>query len=261
MSWGFRHLDGPELDPKTSPWPHVRGAILAFLRHRCTDFDERLRARCEHDQAFRDSLASQVTKAAFRKYSWLGQDDPRPFPASDDDGSPARIFDEFSRGLADAHGVRDALRSAIRDLKREGRPRAQIEALEIELAKVEDRISFGFEFLTAPKQVSDAQGKSARAFPWKHSPNLGPAYFFFECRAATPNRLHYLGFRCPQCQVTVARLKQTVDFGQSYRRMVVFSCYCMTYSVVCPTEGPRLLTPMTLEKWETTLAKYDDPAA
>jgi hypothetical protein len=75
-AWGFRHLGEEELRTETSPWPLVRGAILALLRHRLSDYDQQLRLRCEHDPKFRDELVVQVAAAAFRKYPWLGKEDP-----------------------------------------------------------------------------------------------------------------------------------------------------------------------------------------
>jgi hypothetical protein len=113
-------------------------------------YDSRLREASEYDKELRDSLVAKVTLAAFKKYVWLGQDEPRPFPESDD--GPGLLFHEVSRTLADEHGVRDSLLSAIRDLKRQGRNQAQIKALQIELAKTEGRINRAFKFLTEPKR-------------------------------------------------------------------------------------------------------------
>jgi hypothetical protein len=111
----------------TSPWPLVRNAVLSFLRHSQSQYDERLRTRAERDQEFRDALASQVSAAAYKKYPWL-RDDPRPFPESEVE-SPLP-FDSLEKELAHLHSLRDQLVSAISDLKRQGNHRDQIAALE-----------------------------------------------------------------------------------------------------------------------------------
>jgi hypothetical protein len=134
IAWSFRHLDEDKLDAESSPWPLIRGAILGLLRHRLSNFDERLRRRCEYDPAFRDDLAAQVAAAAYRKYPWLGKDDPRPFPETD---SVVLPFDALARQLADMHTLREHLVSAMRDLKRQGNHKGQIALLQAEIAKTQ----------------------------------------------------------------------------------------------------------------------------
>jgi hypothetical protein len=245
MSWNLRHLDELLLDPDASPWPLLRGAVLAFLRHQQSDYHDRLCG--EHNQELRDSLASELARAAFRRYLWLSQDDPRPFAEPQDD-TPAQLFTELARDLAHDHGVRDQLSSAIRDLNREGNKQAQIETLQNVLAKIEKRIERNYEILTGPKYSGDAHGGESRAFGFPHLPEEMGQYFFLDDRVVTPNRYHFLGFRCQKCSALVVRLKQPANFGQGFR-MLVYSCFCHTLACVCPPAGGRI-APLTLEDWE-----------
>ena len=65
FAWGCRHLDEEYIACDSAPWSLIRGAVLAFLRHQMTDYNDRLRARCEHDPGYRDQLArfSQIPLA------------------------------------------------------------------------------------------------------------------------------------------------------------------------------------------------------
>jgi hypothetical protein len=255
MAWGLRHLDEKELNPDDSPWPLIRGAVLAFLRHQQSDYHERLRARCEYDKEFRDTLASQIAAAAFRKYPWLGVDDPRPFQESGD--KPGLPFNEVSKSLANLHEIRDQLISAICDLQREGNHRVAIAALQIELEETRKKIDRFYRFLTAPKiRKSETGGDLTRAFLRVHAPDELGKYVFCTSKSPSPNHLKYLGFRCPRCNASVVRLKQAIAFGQGYGRMVVQSCHCLTFAIHCP-EGPGHLSPVTLEKWREYCAKID----
>lgn len=247
MAVNLRHLDAQPLDPATSPWPLVCSAVLAYLRHNLTAYDERLRTRCEHDPEYRDDLAVQVAAAAYRKYRWL-RNDPRPFPEQQDDGGPPQLFTEIARDLAHDHGVRDQVVSAIRDLKRDGKLE-QAKALKITLAKIEKRIERGYAILTAPKYSYDDHGGggSSRIFSCSHPPEEMGQYCFFDGRPVTPNRYHFLGFRCQECNAPVVRLKQPANWGQGVK-MAVHSCFCLTKAVVCPPTGKRLV-PLTLKEW------------
>lgn len=245
LAWNLRHADEPSLDAEGSEWPLIRGAILAFLRHRLSDYDKQLCARCEHDQEFRDTLVARISAVAYRRYPWIGKDDPRPFTelVSESD----LPFDVMAKNLADMHGFRDHLISAIADLKRAGNHREEIAVLQAELEEIKADIERRYKFLTAPKCIEDNDPRS-RAFLLKHRPEREGAYYFHTNKRHTQSHIEYVGFRCPKCQASVARLKQTVKLGQGYK-VIVFSCYCMSYSIYCPLEGPARLAPMTADKW------------
>jgi hypothetical protein len=236
-SYGLRHLSEPAIDVQTAPWPKIRQLIFAFLRHRHSEFDERLRLRCEHDPAFRDDLAAQVAAAAYRKYPWLGKDDPRPFPETDSD-SIALPFDALASDLADMHTMREHLLSAMRDLKRQGNHKCQIALMQAELTKIQSEIERAYSFLSAPKHVKDT-GK-VRSFLWTFPTENYPAdQYHFVSRVFAENRVEYIGFRGPCCGVSVARWKQIVPFGQGYR-CSVYACYCFTFAIHTPGRPGRL---------------------
>jgi hypothetical protein len=122
--------------------------------------------------------------------------------------------------------------SAIRDLKRQGKL-AQAAALKTTLAKIEKRIQRSFELLTSPKYLHDEHGSQSRGFDCPHLPEEMDRYYFLNDRAIAPNRYHFLGFCCPQCNARVTRLKQPIDIGQGWR-MRAFSCHCHTLAIACP---------------------------
>jgi hypothetical protein len=241
IAWNFRHLDETPLDPHTSPWPVIRGAVHAFLRHSLADYDDRLRARCEHDPVYRDRLAGQIALAAKRKYPWL-DNDPRPFP--EEEKSP--FFDRIAKHLADLRGLRDQMLSASRDLARSGGASDHVFALRREVDEVNKQIQRAYSFLTTPETKSDADGTFGRALIL---PRLeGPReYFFHSERELPPNRIDFVGFRCSRCGASVARRKGLVALGQGFDRTVIWSCFCLTYSVFQPPKAH--VVPMTPEKW------------
>jgi hypothetical protein len=115
------------------------------------------------------------------------RDDPRPFPETSDEVR-SQIFATLARGLANDHSTRDQLYSAIRDLKREGKL-AQVAALKVTLAKIEQRIKRSYGILTSPKYGD----QSSRAFDVSNPPEARGHYYFFDRRAVTPNRYHFAG--------------------------------------------------------------------
>jgi hypothetical protein len=243
LAWNLRHMDEP-LDADTAPWPALRQVVLAWLRHKFSSYEDQLRG--EHNQQLRDALAAEVARAAYLKYPWLGKDDPRPFPQQEDDG-PSQLFTELARDLAHDHALKDHVQSAIRDLKREGKL-AQVTTLKTALAKIERRIEQSYAALTGPKYSHGDEGSQSRAWSFPHLPEEMSRYYFLDDRVVTPNRYDYQGFRCPQCNAPVVRLKQPVNFGQGWR-MIVYSCFCHTLAIACPPAGRRL-KPLTLERWD-----------
>jgi hypothetical protein len=68
MAANLRHMEKEPIALDDSPWPLLVSVVLAYLRHNLTVYDERLRARCEHDSEYRYEMAAQVEAAARRKY-------------------------------------------------------------------------------------------------------------------------------------------------------------------------------------------------
>jgi hypothetical protein len=228
LAWGFRHLDEESIDCESSPWPVIRGVILGFLRHQMTDYEARLRARCEHDPGFRDELAREIEEAAYRRYPWLA-DDPRPFaPISGD----SLFLDSMAKELAKLRGVRDQLLSAVKDLRRMGGSKDHIAALQSEAGDIAKHIQKMYGFLTKPKASSDADGNWARSFVQSRDGQKRKwEYDFYSDHPLPPNRISYTGIQCPGCGASVAQRKQLIDLGQGYNRVAVWSCHCLTYAV------------------------------
>jgi hypothetical protein len=238
VAWNFRHLDEEPLDIDSAPWPLIRGAVLAFLRHNLTDYDDRLRRRCEHDPAYRDALASQIAQAALRKYPWL-DNDPRPFPEAAED---SLLLDTVAKHMEQLHSLRDQMLSAARDLRRSGGSPQHIAGLQREAAGVAEQIRQAYDFLIAPKISAD--GTATRSLVIERT---NGAYFFHSKGELPLNRIHFVGFTCPRCQASVAQRKGFISLGQGYDRVVVWSCHCLTFCVYQP---PRArVAPMTLEHW------------
>jgi hypothetical protein len=244
IAWGFRHLDDARLDAHCSPWPLVRGAVLAFLRHSQTDFDAKLRARCEHDPAYRDELAKQIEQAAYRKYPWL-RTDPRPFPPPAE--AEGLFLDKLASQLTNLHTVREHLQSAINDLRRKGDAAAQdqLSFLREEATVVSQEISRLYGMLTRPKTGRDSVGHYSHFFALSRPEEQ--AYYFFSAQPLAASRLDYVGVKCPRCGASVAQRKQLINLGQGHNRVRVWSCHCLTYSAHQP---PRMrLEPISLAYW------------
>ena len=256
FAWGCRHLDEECIDCESAPWPMIRSVVLAFLRHSLSDFDDRLRARCEHDPAFRDELAGKIEQAAFRRYPWL-TNDPRPFSVASED---SLFLDSMAGELANLRGIRDQLLSAAKDLRRAGGAKDHIATLKDEAASIEKQIGRMYAFLTKPKSGSDADGKWARSFVLgRDGQRLKWAYDFYSERELSPNRIEYIGIQCPRCDASVAQRKQLINLGQGYNRVAVTSCHCLTYAVYRPY-GWRP-EQLTLEDWQEMVQRTERKAA
>jgi hypothetical protein len=73
----IKNPDAPAtlIDVETMPWAELQGLLLAYIRHRYTDYEARLAAGED-----RETLQEEIRLASFRAYPWLNRD-PRPFPA------------------------------------------------------------------------------------------------------------------------------------------------------------------------------------
>jgi hypothetical protein len=252
FTWGCRHLDEPYIDCELAPWPVVRGVVLAFLRHQMSDYQDRLRARCEHDPAFRDELARKIEQAAYRKYPWLSND-PRPFAQGSGD---SLFLDSMAKELADLRGVHDQLLSAVKDLRRTGGSKDHVSALQSEAADIAKQIQGMYTFLTRPKAGEDANGHWARAFILRRDGERRKwRYDFYSSLPLPPNRIEYTGIQCSHCGASVARRKQLIDLGQGYSRVGVWSCHCLTYAVYRPY-GWRT-APLMFEEWKEMVQRTE----
>jgi hypothetical protein len=145
--------------------------------------------------------------------------------------------------MAQLHSLRDKMLSA-RNLRRTGGSPHHVAALQSEAASVSEEIQRAYSFLAAPKISAD--GTAGRALTLNRLD--GPKeYFFHSERELPPNRIHFIGIRCPRCQASVAQRQGLVSLGQGCDRVVVWSCHCLTFAAYQPPK--TRVTPMTLEKW------------
>lgn len=237
LTFNMRHLRD-QLDAESSPWIEVHNAVLKFLRHRLSSYDQQLHDHATFDQEYRDELAAEIRTAAYRKYDWLRKDvDPRPLP---EPPQSRLFFDRRASELADLHTIKDQLHSAIRDLRCAGVDRREeIQSLQLSLAEIEQEIDEKFcLFRTEP-----ATKGTGNCLLGAHN----ATGYYFGGRKLSENYTRYAGFRCPNCRAAVMRTKQAVACGQG-RRMIAFSCHCLAFSVDPPGPG-YALKPVTLERW------------
>ncbi len=241
LSHNLRHPDGPRLDLESSPWPELHAAVLRFLRHQLTDYDEELRHRCR-DKVYRDQLAAAVTQAAHRQYTWLRIDrDPRPFQQEE---SHDLLFDQLAKTLAQLHTARDHIESAIRTLKRTAPDhKAELQRLQKELTLIKEEISYRYSLLTNEVPSPDF----SRAVFFRHSPSLVGSYLFAGHKLAE-SHTRYAGFRCQFCHLAVMRSKRALPLGQG-RLAVVYSCGCQSYALEPPAPHYRS-EPVTADFWQ-----------
>jgi hypothetical protein len=253
IAYGLRHQQEEYIDEQCAPWPLVRGAVLAFLRHQLTDYDNQLLARCGHDPAYRDELARTVQEAAYRKYPWL-RDDPRPFSSAESQKGEL-FFDALAKQLADLHSLRAHLASAATDLRRKGdAPKEHLSVLQDETTRVARQIEELYKFLTKPKTGRDADGDYSRSLTLSRK-GKEQEYYFYHARPLPAYRLDYIGVKCPRCDASVARAKELLNLGQGYNRVVVWSCHCVTYLAY---QAPRMrLAPVTLVHWARLIQKTE----
>ena len=152
-------------------------------------------------------------------------------------------MDTLSQELADLHTLRDHLDRSIRDLRRQRGHREDIVELEATLAETRREIDACYNFLSVPKDLP--KENTTRTIVSAHSQKA--SYLFFSGKQIAPNRIEYVGFRCPRCGASVARWKQIVPMGQGYR-CVTYSCHCLTASTHTPGDCGRI-RPMTVEIW------------
>jgi hypothetical protein len=240
FSYNLRHLDR-FLDPDSSCWPDIHACVLRFLRHQFSEYDDRLRDRLSYDPSYRDELAAEVARAAHQKYPWLRLDiDPRPFPKTEGN---ELVFDQIAKSLADHHTHADHVMLAIRDLRRSpGDHRQEIKLLTQMLNIIRETIEteFGF-FRTPPKD----DGAHLALFEIRPEGSRGYNYGGNSLRE---NHTLYAGFKCPFCGVATMRTKRAVPFGQG-RRMLAFSCHCMSYAAPTPPPG-YAHKPITIVRWQ-----------
>lgn len=247
LSWNLRHPESL-MDVNTSSWDKLRTVTLAFLRHRMTDYDQRLRDLCEYDPDARNGLARAIHDVAWKIYPWF-QNDPRPFPLVESDH---RYLNRHAEETSKMQNLIEHLRSAIKDLSRQPfGNKAQIRELKKMLTEALTKKETSWGILTEPTHTERSQmtpfglAGECRAIMMNNRTN---AYCFHRLQPPSPNIYKFLFFCCPRCKARVIESKRPLDIGQG-KRAIIQSCFCIYRIISAPPNGGRLV-PGTAESWE-----------
>lgn len=258
LSWNLRQTDSTKkVNPDTLAWSALRQIVLAFLRHRLTDYDQRLNELCRHNVSSRDGLAQAVAEVAWKIYPWM-KEDPRPFSQAE---SERKFLNVFAAEASLLQTIVEHLRSAIADLSRqpsENRPR--LKELKAMLRVADEKKQRSWNVLTEPDfrhyGVPDADGAmgTCHTMIFPHFFEDQPVgYYFFTPQPISPNYYKFLSFACPKCRTRVVETKRTQALGQG-KRAFIQSCFCVS-RIVFPPPDYGVLSPTTLAEWTKIVAR------
>jgi hypothetical protein len=226
-----------KLNPRTGDWGQIVGLVCAPLRHRYSDYNERLARGEDHD-----TLRAQIDGAIHRSYPWLSRD-PRLFAPE-----PARLaLDARAAELEEPQGYFQELI----ELLRVPASLPVRDQLRSKLARYRDAIDAITALLTQPWYFED--GVIFRIWPTRDGKD-----YDWAGHALHPNSLVHAGFKCAGCAQGVYRTKRALPIGQG-RRGIVYSCHCAYILLPAPPPGKRLL-PLVAETWTdkiTELSAFD----
>jgi hypothetical protein len=241
----YYNLRHPEetIDEETSPWNHITGAILNFIRHEFTDYDAELNGVFDLEK--RDGLVAEISKEAFRKYRWLKKD---PRETSEFDPPPpedaTKPLDRRAARLAEYRGYA----SAIQRYLDTDCPPARRAEMKRKLGELRAKIDRDFDiFIPIDDKFTKGDFRPTRT---------GKDYDFFGHRLF-PNRWKATEVVCPVCRKHIVQTKTPINLGQN-RRMHVLTCYCVTGMLVPPPPGKSFLF-LSAAKWGEMLKDFGDP--
>jgi hypothetical protein len=247
--FNLRHPDS-RLDAKTSDWSVLYRTIHKFIRHRLTDYEERL-GGSGYNQALRDHLVREIEKAACRKYRWLRSDhDPRSETPCEvqEPAKPQLMYNLGAAQLADLYTQKNRIIGALREKRRKGViAELQQQELRQELTKIEAEILRGQILL---KPMYDSSYSSPNIYllgPLE----VGKRLYSFGTRKLSPNHLRAEDFACPGCGERIWRSKQPIDLGQR-KSAVLWLCGCIFFGLPPAPPGMKL-APLRLEDWIANL--------
>jgi hypothetical protein len=245
LSWNLRSPQ--QIDAETVHWHHLRRVITAFLRHRLTDYDQRLEELCRHDQAARDGLVQAIYQVATKVYPWF-RNDPRPFANLPPDH---RFLEQHASEVSKLQNLIEHLRSAIADLSRHPKENQQrLQQLKVRLGEALVKKDKSWEILTTPDHTDfnrcDRKGASGQCNTRVLRNSTG-SYYFLTPKPLTPNTYKFLPFSCPKCGVRVVETKRPRDIGQG-KKAYIQTCLCLAV-LISPPPDYAVLAPVTLKRW------------
>jgi hypothetical protein len=226
--WNLRHPASQGLDSLQSAWPPIYWAILAFLRHRLTDYDQVLQ-ESDYNPELRDKLFRQIKGEATRRYPWLRLEaDPRTERKQEAQEERATLpFDKIAAVLAKLYTRKNALTQALR----EATTRERKNSLRQELIATRELIDSAEKGLKGP-ELRDLKEDETPCLIGVSSAR----HYFFGPRVLSPNHVRPESFSCPKCGVRVMRTKGAIALGQG-KRMVFWSCHCLFFALPHPARS------------------------
>jgi hypothetical protein len=229
--WNLRHHAAEEkLDPVASEGRMVFKAVLAYLRHRLSPYDEIRRAHPEE----RERLYREVQRQAQRRYKWLRPDvDPRGTEPQKKEPPATEILplDSAARFLANRYGDNRLLQ-----YERESRSPDERRAVRECVRYVQEDIEL-------------AEGLLKSDSFW-----LGPLETMCKCAVSldryTSNHRRDTRLSCPACGSRIWQIKPPVPVGQG-RYWRIWVCECTFVSTPLPL--PRDSYVMEAKLWDTAL--------
>jgi hypothetical protein len=218
--WNLRHPVAEEkLDAATSEWRMVFKAVLAFLRHRLSSYDD---ARHAHPEE-RERFYREVQRQAQRRYRWLRPDvDPRGTEPPKKEPPTAELlpFDLASRFLSDRYTDKARLLTYGRESKSQRERRAV-------------KAAVGF----VEQDIAMVEGLVKSDSFW-----VGPLKTMCKCAVSVDryasNHRRDTRLSCPACGSRIWQIKPPVPLGQGrYWRVWVCECTFVSTSLPLPKDS------------------------
>jgi hypothetical protein len=230
--WNLRHPAAEEkLDAATSEWRKVFKAVLAFLRHRLSSYDD---AWHDHPEE-RERFYREVQRQAQRRYKWLRPDaDSRmdPPPKEELPAAETLPFDSAARYLADRYTDKNRLIQYGRESRSPDERRAVRECVRY-----------------VQEDIEQVEGLVKSDSFW-----VGPLKTMCKCAVSldrfASNHRRDTRLSCPACGSRIWQIKPPVPVGQG-KFWRVWVCECTFVSIPLPL--PRDSYVMEAKLWDAAL--------
>jgi hypothetical protein len=206
--WNLIHAQDP-VNPDTSAWPRVIGAVDCWLRHACSNYDQ------ERTDTNRVELQIAVRIAARRKYSWLrAETDPRTKAC---EPTLELTLTGLGRELNDIIEKRALLtreRSRTKDC-------AERKRIDVQLKELDRQSEMGRQLFKIGQTSRSTNGKRSLVVE-EHTADR----YLFGTRTLESNYINPTGITCVRCWAKVYVTKRPIDIGSGVKRLC-WACRCM----------------------------------